>query len=112
MDWVAFLASLPAIISGLGEHLPGLLIAGAMVYLYFQREREIAAERAKRIADCKECEAEQRAFGERTVEALRVVGERMAVQDRDREISKQLTELLSDRKEREGHANAKTSGKD
>ena len=106
------LAGLPAVLVALGEHLPGLLIAAAMVYLYVQREREITAERKARLDECKACEAEQKAAGEKMVAALQVVSERMAIDKRDREISEQLAELVADRKLREGHANARTPGKD
>ena len=111
MDWVALMAALPAIIVGLGDHLPGLLIAGAMIYLYVQREREITAERKARLAECQECEKEQRALGDRAVAAIEGVDARMAAYERGLDISAQIAELGANRKLREGRESARTPGK-
>ena len=122
-DWAPIAAAIASVITallaslaGLGEHAPGvvggLLIVVPVFYVYFQREKEITAERAARLAECQECEREQRAAGEKMVAALQAVSERMAIDKRDREISEQLAELVSDRKEREGHEDARKSRQD
>jgi hypothetical protein len=51
------LAALPALIAALGEHLPGLLVAGVMIYLYNIREKQIGAERIE-YAKCQEQQAQ------------------------------------------------------
>lgn len=112
MDWIAFLAALPALITSLGDHLPGLLVAGVALYYCARREKEHAAEASKRLAECQECEKEQRALADKAVTAIHTVSERMAAYERDLEISAQIAGLVADRKLREGHANANRPGQD
>lgn len=110
MDWVALMAALPAIIAGLGDHLPGLLVAAAVLYLYVQREREYKEEQKKQLAECQECERAQRALADKAVIAIEGVSARLAAYERGLEIAEQLAELGATRKVREDHANANRPG--
>jgi hypothetical protein len=110
MDWVALLAALPALIASLGDHLPGLLVAGGMLYVYIQREREHKAEQAAWITKCQTCNTEANALVERCITVLQSVADRLTAYEREMELDKRIAELAAERKSREDHANAGTVG--
>lgn len=109
MDWIALLAALPALITSLGDHLPGLLVAGAMLYVYVQREREHKAEQRAYQARCEVCNAEANALVEKCITVLQSVADRLTSYEREMELDKRIAEL-AERKSREDHADAGTAG--
>jgi hypothetical protein len=110
MDWVALLAALPALIASLGDHLPGLLVAGVMLYVYIQREREHKAEQTAWIAKCQGCNVEANALVEKCITVLQSVADRLTAYERELELDKRIEALAAERKSREDHANAGTTG--
>ena len=110
MDWIALVAALPALLASLGDHLPGLLVAAALLYLYVQREREIAAERKANLEECKACKAGTEALAEKAIAAMQTVAERLTAYEKAMELDELIRELASERKSREADANAGTSG--
>jgi hypothetical protein len=110
MDWIALMAALPALLTSLGDHLPGLLVAAAVIYLYVQREREIAVERKANLEEAKACKVAAEALAEKVVAAIQTVSERLVAYERAMELDELIRELAADRRGEGGHANAGTSG--
>jgi hypothetical protein len=106
---VALLAALPALITSLGDHLPGLLVAGAMLYIYIQREREHKAEQQAWLARCATCNAEANALVEKCITVLQSVADRLTAYERELELDKRIADMAAERKSREDHANAGTA---
>ena len=120
-DWAPIAAAIASVITallaslaGLGEHAPGvvaaMLIVAPVFFVYVQREKEITAERAARLAQCQECEKEQKEIADRAVSTIEIVSTRLATYERSLKIADQLAGLGVSRKEREGHEGARASG--
>jgi hypothetical protein len=103
---VAVLASL----YGLGEHAPGavmgLLMAAAMlavnVFLWF----DLRAAHAQSVQQA----ADSDALAEKAVTAMLTVGERLSAFEKSFGLDARMERMEAERKEREDHANAGTSG--
>jgi len=109
MDTVALLAALPALITSLGDHLPGLLVAAAMGYVYVQREREHKAEQTAWLDKCRTCNVEANALVEKCITVLQSVADRLTAYERELELDKRIADMAAERKSREDHANAGTA---
>ena len=108
MDWVAFLAGLPAVLTALGDSLPGLLVAGAMIYLYREREKQIAAERADWLKCKAEAEADYKdmlgkvfSLMDTTNDALNSIVTNIAAQNRADRVGEKLDTLAKQIKAQE-----------
>jgi hypothetical protein len=125
MDIVAVLAGLPAVLTALGEHLPGLLVAAAMIYLYIQREKVITADKAackaadkEHIQEYKDVVDKLFTIADATNASLNSISINLAAANRNSQIGEKLDALAEqiNVKEVKANGNAKrgagqTSGK-
>jgi hypothetical protein len=111
MDWIALLAALPTLITSLGDHLPGLLVAGAMGYVYVQREREHEAERTAWLAKSVECNRESDELVRKCLTAMQSVADRLTAYEKAMELDSLIREL-AERKSRAEDADAGKPGQD
>ena len=117
MDWVAFLTGLPAVLIAVGDNLPGLLVAGAMIYLYREREKQIAQERAEWLkckteaeTDYKELLSKTFTMADTTNDVLNSIVTNLAAQNRADRVGEKLDTLarqITAQEVKAGSGNAK-----